>query len=400
MAKRPALPYPVVRLKQGRDSSVLRGHPWIFSGAVGSVEAAGRGDGVPVSILSSSGEPLGTGHHFNNSIEVKVVSRENETLDAKFWQKRIEQAARLRAAFGLGLDAARTDCYRLVNGEGDFCPGLIIDRYCSSAVVQLQTQGTIRAEAEITAGLSAAADVLGFVPEIVVRKKGVSQEEAEDCAESEPQSKLVTIRENGIAYQADLISGQKTGFFLDQRENRFKVREVSRGKKVLNLFCYSGAFSASAFAGGASSVVSVDSSKSAIALCEQNIELNGYTKQHTAISEDCFTYLEQEKEIYDIVICDPPAFVKHQKALKRGLTGYEAINALSLRAVRSGGLLFTYSCSQLVLRDDFMICVSKAASKVGRQIQIVGQLHAAPCHPFAIGHPEGEYLKGLVLRVD
>lgn len=399
MNKRAELPYPAVRLKAGREHSVRRGHPWIFSGAVASVEPAGREDGAPVTILSASGVILGTGHHFNNSIQVKVVSRQSEILDAGFWKNRFIQTAKLRAAFGLGLDTQTTDCYRLINGEGDYCPGLIADRYKDAVVLQLQTAGTIKAEKQIAEGLTAAGAALGFSPEIVVRKKGANSEDGDEAGAEEAASKIVEIRENGISYEADLIAGQKTGFFLDQRENRLLLRRCSSAKKVLNLFCYSGAFSASAICGGAEAVVSVDTSKSAIALCQRNIELNNFSSKHTAVCQDCFNYLENEQSQYDVVICDPPAFVKHKNALKRGLAGYEAINALSLRAVAPSGLLFTFSCSQLVSRDDFYTAVAKAAAKARRDVQITAQLHAAPCHPIALGHPEGEYLKGLILRV-
>jgi 23S rRNA (cytosine1962-C5)-methyltransferase len=320
--------------------------------------------------------------------------------------ERVTAAVAVRNALGLfGSDS--TSAFRLVNAEGDGLPGLVIDIYGPVAVIQCHSAGMWRVREMIAQTL--ISGVAPGIEEAVYRRveaqiESESDEEApaDNALEGvvpEP-AKVVAFSENGLRFLADVTAGQKTGFFLDQRVNRAKVQDYARGRHVLNAFCYTGAFSVYAFAGGAESVVSVDTSKAAIDLCRQNVVTNFTGKQHHAEVADCFSYLTQIPDTFDLIVLDPPAFVKHQRALQRGLRGYETINTLALRKIKPGGFLFTFSCSQLISRELFRDAVMRAAVNAGRFVRIIEVLHQAPCHPSSVFHPEGDYLKGFIAVVE
>jgi 23S rRNA (cytosine1962-C5)-methyltransferase len=290
----------------------------------------------------------------------------------------------------------------LVHAEGDELPGLVIDLYADTAVVQCHSAGMWRVKDSIQESLLGIAE-LGL-SKVVFRRVESQIDEPEELGMAESTvaepAQVISFSENGLRFLADITGGQKTGFFLDQRVNRQKVSEVSRGKHVLNAFCYTGAFSVYAFAGGAESVTSVDASKSAIDLCRQNVVANFASAPHHAEVADCFTYLTQIPDTFDVIVLDPPAFAKHQRAVQRAMRGYETINALALKKIKPGGTLVTFSCSQLISREMFRDAVMRAAVSAGRFVRIVDFLHQAPCHPTSIFHPEGDYLKGLMLFVE
>jgi 23S rRNA (cytosine1962-C5)-methyltransferase len=323
--------------------------------------------------------------------------------------ERLTSAFNVRRILRLVGDPNTTG-YRAVYAEGDGLPGLVIDVYGEVAVVQCHSAGMWRLREVVGARLMAEADFK--IKDIVYRRveaqvgqdvevdeDGKSLETGPEITVPEPP-KVVAFSENGLRFIADVTGGQKTGFFLDQRNNRRLLKEYASGKHVLNAFCYSGAFSVYAFAGGAESVVSVDTSKAAIDLCRQNVVANFAGKQHHTEVADCFNYLQQIPDTFDLIVLDPPAFAKHQRAIQRALRGYETINALALKKIKPGGVLFTFSCSQLISRDVFREAVMRAAVSAGRFVRIIDTLQQAPCHPWSVFHPEGEYLKGLVLLVD
>jgi 23S rRNA (cytosine1962-C5)-methyltransferase len=323
--------------------------------------------------------------------------------EALLIKQKISSAITFRRALNL-VGNPQTTGYRLVHGEGDELPGLVIDVYGDTAVVQSHSHGMWRLRSTIE-DIIQSDQQLG-VKQVVFRRVE-SQLEADETTEGkEPDvlvpepSQVVSFQENGLRFLADVTGGQKTGFFLDQRVNRMKVRDYAAGKNVLNAFCYTGAFSVYAFAGGAESVVSVDASKPAIDLCRQNVVANFASRQHHTEVADCFSYLGQIPDTFDLIVLDPPAFAKHQRAVQRGLRGYETINSLALKRIKRGGFLFTFSCSQLVTRELFRDSVMRAAAQAGRSVRIVEMLHQSPCHPANIYHPEGDYLKGFILYVE
>jgi 23S rRNA (cytosine1962-C5)-methyltransferase len=320
---------------------------------------------------------------------------------------RLQSAAALRSALGLFQNESTTG-FRLVHAEGDGLPGLVVDVYGSVAVIQCHSAGMWRVR-EIVAQALMSGLVPG-VEETVYRRVEMQMDaEARDGESSEagtlsapiPEAaKVVAFSENGLRFLADVTGGQKTGFFLDQRVNRLKVKQYAHGRRVLNAFCYTGAFSVYALAGGAESVVSVDASKSAIDLCRQNVVANFAGMQHHSEVADCFSYLTQIPDTFDLIVLDPPAFAKHQRALQRGLQGYETINTLALKKIKPGGILFSFSCSQLVSRELFRDALMRAAVSAGRFVRIIEVLNQAPCHPSSVFHPEGDYLKGFVMVVE
>jgi 23S rRNA (cytosine1962-C5)-methyltransferase len=333
---------------------------------------------------------------------VRMLAFEPVAEEGILLQERIASAVRLRAALGL-IGNKETTGFRLVHGEGDSLPGLVVDRYAETAVVQCHSAGMWRLREEI-ASLLRSEPTLGVTD--VVFKRVEEQIEDEESAKTsraaaipEPP-KLVAFSEAGLRFLADVSGGQKTGFFLDQRANRAKIGQYAQARHVLNAFCYSGAFSVYAFAGGAKSVVSVDASKPAIDLCRQNVVANFASAHHHPEVADCFSYLQQIPDTFDLIVLDPPAFAKHQRAVQRGLRGYETINTLALKKIKPGGILATFSCSQLISKELFRDAVMKAAVAAGRFVRIIESLHQAPCHPTSIFHPEGDYLKGLVLSVE
>jgi 23S rRNA (cytosine1962-C5)-methyltransferase len=389
---------------------VLRRHPWIFSGAVHER----RGpivNGTLVDVFAQDGRFVGAGHWGTSSIAVRLLSFEPVESEAALITRRIEESLTLRRSLGL-LGNAQTDAFRLMHGEGDFVPGLVVDLYGTTAVVQSHSAGMWRLREVIANALQEQTEIkISRVLHRRVESVQVAPEDSgdeEDVADDQPEPQevggstpggLLTIQENGFRFVVDVEKGQKTGFFLDQRENREYIKRLVHGKRVLNAFCYSGAFSVYALGGGAEWVCSVDASKAAVELCRQNVALNFPGPSHTAEVADCFHYLQTISGAYDVIILDPPAFAKHRRSVERGLKGYEAINTMALKSVRPGGLVLTFSCSQLISRDHFRDVLLRASAQSGRRVQIVHQFHQAPCHPINLAHPEGDYLKGFALQV-
>ncbi len=392
---------PVVVLRQGREVSIRRRHPWVFSGAVlerkGTVQRGGL-----VDVVSKDGSFLGCGHWGTRGIAVRILSFQPVESEEALLSERLDQAVALRRELGL-IDNPQTTGFRLIHAEGDGLPGLVIDRYGDTAVVQCHSSGMWRLREPLSALLRAhpalriqQVEFRRVEAQIEEKDKGVKDGAAADPVEPH----MTTFLEGGLRFLVDVGGGQKTGFFLDQRVNRAKVKEYAAGKRVLNAFSYTGAFSVYAFAGGAESVSSVDASKSALDLARQNVVANFASVSHHPEVADCFSYLGEIPDTFDMIILDPPAFAKHQRAVQRALRGYETINSLALKKIKPGGILFTFSCSQLVSRDMFRDTISRAATAAGRNVRIIESLHQAPCHPISVFHPEGDYLKGFVVYVE
>ena len=403
----------LVKLLPRKEESILRFHPWIFSGAIASVEGEVY-DGAIVQVASHKGEPLGIGHWADGSIAVRMLSFiSNEEIDASFWENRLSAALELRIKMGLirSKDDRRkeNDVYRLIHGEGDQLPGLIIDIYGQTAVIQSHSMGMHLCREAITDAIVAVyQDLLPSSPlqAVYYKSSGTlpTKESRELCEDGflYGHSEAIPVLENGIQFLPDWIRGQKTGFFIDQRENRELVEQYAKGKTVLNAFCYTGGFSLYALRGDAKQVDSLDSSSKAMYLTDKHIELNyGDCPRHHSITQDAFEYLDQMPEgQYDMIILDPPAFAKHRRVLKNALIGYRRINSQAFKKIAPGGILFTFSCSQAVSKEEFRLAVFTAAAASGRHVRILHQLTQPIDHPINIYHPEGEYLKGLVLQVE
>ena len=393
--------YPIIKLRKGKDEAVKRYHPWIFSGAIESA-ADGLQAGDIVTVVDSRNNVLGTGFAEAGNIAVKILAFENIKIDKFFWKERLAKAFELRKLMGL-TDNEHTNCYRLVHSEGDELPGLIIDIYGKTAVVQAQTEG-MALNVKVIA--DALMNIEGLNINSVYNKSSEAmQRMGKDAVEDGyliGESSDEFVLENDSKFFVDWEGGQKTGFFLDQRFNRDLVRQLAKGKNVLNTFCYTGGFSVTALKGGANKVVSVDCSKKAIAACEKNIALNGFDiKENPSVAEDAKLFLQNMKKgEFDLIILDPPAFAKNHKSLHRGLQGYKFINNEAIKKIKDGGLLFTFSCSQAVDKAQFQSIVMAAAIEAGRKAQIIFQLDQPEDHPVNIYHPEGAYLKGLVLKID
>ncbi|MBO6125591.1 MAG: class I SAM-dependent rRNA methyltransferase [Bacteroidaceae bacterium] len=390
----------LVILRKGKEESLKRFHPWIFSGAVHHIEGE-PAEGDIVEVLNSEGKFIALGHWQIGSIAVRVLTFKRQEIDAEFWKKRLASALDVRRSIGVaGTDY--NNMYRLVHGEGDNLPGLIIDIYGKNAVMQAHSVGMHVCRMQIAEALKAVmGDDLKAVyyksETTLPYKASLGQENGFILGESDDNVAV----ENGLKFHIDWLKGQKTGFFVDQRENRALVEKYAHGRKVLNMFCYTGGFSVYAMRGGAELVHSVDSSAKAVDLVNANIELNfPGDKRHEAFAEDAFRYLDEMDGKYDLVILDPPAFAKHKDALKNALRGYTKLNARALEKMPSGSILFTFSCSQAVNKDQFRMAVFTAAAMAKRKVRILHQLHQPADHPINIYHPEGEYLKGLVLWVD
>ena len=395
-----------VYLKKGRDASLRRFHPWVFSGAVARVDGS-PAEGDVVFVYSAEGEPLAAGHWQIGSIAVRVLSFAGDPLLPTFWEEALSAALNARKACGL-WKSKKTNCFRLVHGEGDGLPGLIIDWYDGVAVMQAHSVGMFRAKAKICEALQ---KVFGKELKAVYDKSSgtapfkAGLELVDGFIWQAPRYKPgpQTVLENGHRFLVDFTEGQKTGFFLDQRDNRALVEKYAAGKNVLNLFCYTGGFSVYALAGGATHVDSVDSSAKAISLVANNMELNGFAPEtHGEICADAIEYLGRECEDgrYDLIIVDPPAFAKHRGALQNALRAYQRLNAAAISKVAPGGLVFTFSCSQVVDKEAFALAVFSAAAQTGRSVRILDRM-CQPCdHAVNIYHPEGEYLKGLLLYVE
>ena len=420
-----------VILKPHKEESLKRFHPWVFSGAIARVvldashKAAAPEEGELVCVRSSANEVLGVGHWQVGSIAVRILAFGEEKLPKDFWNERIRAAYRVRQTLGLAdvqgdkgqSTKVLNNTFRLVHGEGDWLPGLIVDVYADTAVVQAHSVGMHVCRMEIAEAIIAEVpqvknvyyksdDTLPFKAEISEPKVGYLVESGELRVErsSQVDSREFWSMENGLLFRIDWLRGQKTGFFVDQRENRALVERYAKGKDVLNMFCYTGGFSLYALRGGAKTVDSVDVSQKAIDLVNVNVARNfPEATNHTAVAADAFEYLSAQKaanRTYDLIILDPPAFAKHRDAVKNALRGYQRINAKAIEMIRPGGILFTFSCSQAVDKEAFRLAVFSAAAQVGRKVRILHQLHQPQDHPINIYHPEGEYLKGLVLYVE
>ena len=392
--------YKSIYLKRGKEESLLRFHPWVFSGAIHHADA-GIQEGETVRVIASTGDFIAVGHYQVGSIAVRVLSFSDITIDQSFWRERLAAAITMRCHIGIA-DNPENNTYRLVHGEGDWLPGLVIDCYGSTAVMQAHSVGMHLNRMDICQALT---DVMGGRIQQVYYKSETTLpykahlEEEDDFIFGHTDDDIAV--ENGLKFHVDWLRGQKTGFFVDQRENRSLLEHYSKDKSVLNMFCYTGGFSVYAMRGGAKCVHSVDSSAKAIEITNNNIGLNfPGDPRHEAYCEDAFRFLEEKKNKYDIVVLDPPAFAKHRAALHNALKGYIRLNAKGIRLVKEGGLLFTFSCSQAVSKDQFRSAVFTAAAQSGRKVRIIHQLHQPADHPINIYHPEGEYLKGLVLYVE
>ena len=420
--------YKRVFLKRGKEESLLRFHPWIFSGALKGIDE-GIDEGETVRVVSEKGDFIAIGHYQQGSIAVRVLTFSDVPIDSDFWESRLLSALQLRQALGLAQPSAftlqsspTTSAYRLVHGEGDHLPGLIIDIYGQTAVMQAHSIGMHQQRHAIATALK---QVMGNSIDSIYYKSETT------LPFMEPENGFIMgscdnniAVENGLKFYVDWIKGQKTGFFVDQRDNRALVEHYARDRRVLNMFCYTGGFSFYAMRGGAKIVHSVDSSAKAIELTRKNVELNfPGDPRHEAFCDDAFHFLETHllspqqgessfaqpplsqsgdigKELYDLIILDPPAFAKHRGALHNALKGYTRLNNKAFEKIAKGGILFTFSCSQVVTKDHFRNAVFTAAAQARRKVRILHQLHRPADHPVNIYHPEGEYLKGLVLYVE
>lgn len=388
-----------IYLKPHKEESLLRFHPWVFSGAVARMQGNPQ-EGEVVLVKDAAGNNMGVGHYQVGSIVVRMLEFFTDTLPADFYVHRLEAAYRVRCA--LGLVSNTNDTYRLVHGEGDFLPGLVIDVYGDTAVVQAHSAGMHLVRMEVA---EAIVHVVPAVRNVYYKSEGTLPykaplENKEDGYLLGSVSSCVA-KENGLSFGIDWLRGQKTGFFVDQRENRSLVERYAAGKDVLNMFCYTGGFSVYALRGGAAKVHSVDSSAIAVDLVKQNVACNfPNDTRHEAFVADAFKYLDGMQDSYDLIILDPPAFAKHRGAIRNALQGYKRLNAKAFEKIRPGGILFTFSCSQVVDKDMFRLAVFSAAAMAGRKVRILHQLTQPQDHPINIYHPEGEYLKGLVLWVE
>ena len=392
--------YKKVYLKAGKEESLKRFHPWVFSGAIARVESEPE-EGEIVDVYTSKKEFIACGHFQIGSIAVRVLTFCQEEINREFWKRRLAVALDMRRSLGL-VDNPENNTYRLVHGEGDNLPGLIIDVYGGTAVMQAHSAGMHVYRMEIADALS---EVMGDIVKHIYYKSETTLPYKADLG---PENGFIkggspenVALENGLKFHVDWLKGQKTGFFVDQRENRHLLERYSKGRNVLNMFCYTGGFSFYAMRGGANLVHSVDSSAKAIDLTNQNVELNfPGDDRHQAFAEDAFKYLDRMGDQYDLIILDPPAFAKHRDALRNALRGYSKLNAKAFEKIKPGGILFTFSCSQVVDKKDFRNAVFTAAAQSGRSVRILHQLTQPGDHPVNIYHPEGEYLKGLVLYVE
>lgn len=396
-----ALPYPIVRLKKGKEKSLLQRHPWVFSGAI-ETEPAGLKEGETVQVLSSEGGFLALGHFHKGNITVRCFHFKEVPADKSLLSEKIRQAFGLRKL--LRLPNELTDCFRLIHGEGDGFPGLVADVYGNTVVLQAYTAGMLSL-------LPVLAELipqeLPFIQRVYNKSKEtlgkhgiVAMDDGFLSKDIKPGSEKLCVRESGITIEVDFIHGQKTGFFLDQRDNRQILRDYSHDRSVLNTFCYTGGFSLAALAGGARFVHSVDSSARAMEALENNIAFAGATDRHQGFTVDVMRHMKSTNESYDIVVLDPPAYAKHLSQVSQAMIGYRNLNTEGFKHVKKGGLLFTFSCSQAVDSELFRKIIFQSALQAGREVRILHRLSQPPDHPVSIYHPEAEYLKGLVLFVD
>ena len=389
-----------ITLKPNKEASLLRFHPWIFSGAIHKINGAPE-EGDLVEVVSHQGDSLAVGHYQIGSIAVRVLSFEKCEVDSLFWKKRISNAYRIREKIGL-VNSSVNNTYRLVHGEGDLLPGLIVDVYDDTAVMQAHSVGMHRVREMLAETI---VQVLPDVKNVYYKSETTLPYNApikkEDGYLIGQQSDTSKAMENGLQFEVDWLKGQKTGFFVDQRDNRSLLEKYAKGKSVLNMFCYTGGFSVYALRGGANLVHSVDSSGKAIDLTEKNVRLNfPETINHQSFAEDAFKFLNAGSASYDLIILDPPAFAKHRDAVRNALKGYKRLNKKALEIIKPHSILFTFSCSQVISKEQFRLAVFSAAAEAKRDVRILHQLTQPADHPISIYHPEGEYLKGLVLYVE
>ncbi|MDE6503179.1 MAG: class I SAM-dependent rRNA methyltransferase [Muribaculaceae bacterium] len=392
-----------IKLKKGKEESLGRFHPWVFSGAIAVAPADGIEEGEVVRVVGHDGRVLGLGDWQIGSIAVRMLhfGLVDVDVDESFFQGRLEDAYSLRCS--LGLIRADNDSYRLVHGEGDFLPGLVIDVYGDTAVMQAHSVAMHYRRMMLS-------EILTRLPDLGIRNVYYKSETTLPYkARLDPQNDYLkgafatdVALENGLKFRVDWLKGQKTGFFLDQRDNRSLLEKYSCGRSVLNMFCYTGGFSVYAMRGGARRVVSVDSSAKAIALTDSNMQLNfPGDSRHESVAEDAFKYLDSMKDgEFDLIVLDPPAFAKHRSAIPNALRGYQKLNAAAMRKIAPGGVIFTFSCSQAISARDLRLAVFSAAASTGRKVRILHQMTQPADHPVSIYHPEGEYLKGLILAID
>ena len=392
--------YKTVHLKKGKEESLKRFHPWIFSGAIHHLDED-ISEGEIVRVVTFMGDFIAIGHYQIGSIAVRVLSFQDIHVDETFWEARLDSALAMRRGIGMA-DNPQNNTYRLVHGEGDNLPGLIIDCYGKTAVMQAHSVGMHNNRFDICKALIKIMD--DRIEQVYYKSETTLPYKAELGQENGfiygSTEEDVAI-ENGLKFHVDWLKGQKTGFFIDQRENRSLLEHYAKGRSVLNMFCYTGGFSVYAMRGQAKLVHSVDSSAKAVELTNQNIVLNfPQDTRHEAFCEDAFKYLDTHDGKYDLIVLDPPAFAKHRSTLRNALKGYTRLNVKGFQQIKSGGILFTFSCSQVVTKEQFRNAVFTAAAQAGRKVRILHQLHQPADHPINIYHPEGEYLKGLVLYVE
>ena len=387
-------------LKPGKERSVFRLHPWIFSGAIAKKEGELQ-EGHLVKVYSSDNQYIATGHYQIGSIAVRILTFQDQAIDYDFWKERIGNAWKMRQNLGLA-DSATNNVFRLIHGEGDHLPGLVVDYYAGVAVVQFHSIGMYLEKENITKALLEVMD--GRLTAIYDKSEGTLPYKAAVTPHNGylyGKAENFIAMENGLKFNVDWLEGQKTGFFIDQRENRSLLEKYAKDKNVLNMFCYTGGFSFYAMRGGAKSVHSVDVSARAIELTKQNVELNfPGDSRHEAFVEEAFKFLENSYGKYDLIILDPPAFAKHQNVLNNAIQGYKKLNRKGIEVVKPGGIIFTFSCSQVMTKELFRQTVFTAAANTKRKVRILHQLTQPADHPVNIYHPEGEYLKGLVLYVE
>ena len=389
--------YKRIILKKGSEEFLKRFHPWVFSGAISKMDPCEDGD--LVTVYTHAGELIGNGHYQLGSIAVRMLCFDDTTIDGDYYYNRLLAAYNTRVS--LNLIREDNNSFRLVHGEGDFLPGLVVDIYGNTAVMQAHSPGMHFARNTI-------AEALVKLPEGIVKNVYYKSETTLPYITRDTENYYIIggydtniALENGLKFHVDWLRGQKTGFFVDQRDNRSLLEKYSSGRTVLNMFCYTGGFSFYAMRGGAKAVHSVDSSAKAIELTKKNVELNfPGDPRHEAFCEDAFEFLHRAGDRYDLIILDPPAFAKHRAALHNALKGYTRLNLKAFEKIKEGGILFTFSCSQVVTKDNFRNAVFTAAAMAGRKVRILHQLHQPADHPINIFHPEGEYLKGLVLYVE
>ena len=389
--------YPILNLRKSKDHSILRKHPWIFSGAIYS-DVSKLNDGDIVAVHNHRDEFLAIGHFQHATISIRIQSFENRALDVTFFTEKLKNAIQLR--IDLGLSSPKNSIFRICHGEGDGLPGLIIDFYNGVAVIQCHSIGMYRCIDDISLALQACLKKKLSAIYSKSSETLTSKNEIEDSYLFGTCTLPHLAMENSVNYQIDWINGQKTGFFIDQRENRLALGRYASGKKILNTFCYSGGFSLQALHSGASVVHSLDSSKTAIALTDENVRINTSKGKHQSIVADAMDYLKSLEVDYDIIVIDPPAFAKHRDKRHQAIQGYKRLNAHVFRQIKPGGIVFTFSCSQVVDKQLFTHTIIAAAIEAGRNVRILEQLHQPADHPINAFHPEGEYLKGLILQVE